>query len=216
MIVDPVVSGLLVTVLAYLLGSLPTGYLVTKRLTGKDIRMLGSGNVGANNTWHEVGRAAGAFVGVFDFLKGVAAVALAHWLVEVPFFQVDFIVLGAALAVVAGQMWPVFLGFRGGNGLGTSIGVIGALLPVEMLVGLGLAGVFLAVSRNYIFSFNLSLLLLPFMTWIMAEDWRYTALLVIILVAMAYNFLPTARKAITEAGSMQQLLAQLFRRGGGR
>lgn len=215
MIVDPVISGLTATVAAYLLGSVPTGYIVTRRLTGKDIRRLGSGNVGANNIYHEVGKRAGAFVGVIDFLKGIAAVALAHWLVGVPFFQPDFIVLGAAVAVIAGQMWPVFLGFRGGNGLGTSIGVIGALLPVEMLVAVGLAAVFVAMSRNLIFSFNLSLLLLPVTSWVLGEDWRYTAFLAVIIVLMAVNFVPTARKAIAEAGSMEKLRGQLFRRRGG-
>ena len=215
MIVDPVISGLTAIVAAYLLGSVPTGYIVTRRLTGKDIRRLGSGNVGANNIYHEVGKRAGAFVGVIDFLKGIAAVALAHWLVGVPFFQPDFIVLGAAVAVIAGQMWPVFLGFRGGNGLGTSIGVIGALLPVEMLVALGLAAAFAAMSRNLIFAANLSLLLLPVTTWILGEDWRYTAFLGLVIVLMAVNFIPTARKAIAEAGSMEKLLGQLLRRRGG-
>lgn len=215
MIVDPVISGLTATVAAYLLGSVPTGYIVTRRLTGKDIRRLGSGNVGANNIYHEVGKRAGAFVGVIDFLKGIAAVALAHWLVGVPFFQPDFIVLGAAVAVIVGQMWPVFLGFRGGNGLGTSIGVIGALLPVEFLVALGLAAVFAAMSRNLIFALNLGLLLLPVTSWVMAEDWRYTAFLAVVIVLMAVNFVPTARKAIADAGSMEKLLGQLFRRRGG-
>ncbi len=215
MIVDPVISGLVATVAAYLLGSVPTGYIVTRRLTGKDIRRLGSGNVGANNIYHEVGKRAGAVVGVIDFLKGIAAVALAHWLVGVPFFQPDFIVLGAAVAVIVGQMWPVFLGFRGGNGLGTSIGVIGALLPVEMLVAVGLAAVFVAMSRNLIFALNLSLLLLPVATWILAEDWRYTAFLAVVIVLMAVNFVPTARKAIADAGSMEKLLSQLLRRRGG-
>ena len=215
MIVDPVISGLTAIVAAYLLGSVPTGYIVTRRLIGKDIRRLGSGNVGANNIYHEVGKRAGAFVGVIDFLKGIAAVALAHWLVGVPFFQPDFIVLGAAVAVIAGQMWPVFLGFRGGNGLGTSIGVIGALLPVEMLVAVGLAAVFVAMSRNLIFSFNLSLLLLPVTSWVLGEDWRYTAFLAVVIVLMAVNFVPTARKAIADAGSMEKLLNQLLRRRSG-
>ncbi len=215
MIVDPVVSGLIATVAAYLLGSVPTGYLVTRRLTGKDIRQLGSGNVGANNVYHEVGKRAGVFVGVTDLLKGIVAVAMAHWLVGVPFFQPDFIVLGAAVAVIAGQMWPVFLGFRGGNGLGTSIGVIAALLPFEVLVALVLVAVFTAMSRNFILAANLSLLLMPVATWVLAEDWRYTAFLGVIIVLMAVNFIPTARKAIAEAGSIDKLLGQLLRRGSG-
>ncbi len=215
MIVDPVVSGLIATVAAYLLGSVPTGYLVTRRLTGKDIRQLGSGNVGANNTYREVGKRAGIAVGVIDVVKGGLAVAAAHWLVGVPFFQPDFIVLGAAVAVIAGQMWPVFLGFRGGNGLGTSIGVIAVLLPVEMLVVILLVAAFTAMSRNLIFAVNLSLLLLPVATWVLGEDWRYTAFLGVIIVLMAVNFIPTARKAIAEAGSMEKLLGQLLRRRSG-
>lgn len=215
MLVDPVISGLIAIVAAYLLGSVPTGYLVTRRLTGKDIRQLGSGNVGANNTWHEVGKRAGAFVGVTDFLKGLVAVAMTHWLLGVPFFQVDFIVLGAAVAVIVGQMWPVFLGFRGGNGLSSTIGVVAALLPVEFVVTVALLGLFVLMTRNLVFAANLSLLLLPVATLVLEEDWRYTVFLLVIIVLMAVNFVPTARKAIAAAGSIEKLLGQLLRRRDG-
>ena len=213
MIVDPVVYGLIVIVFAYLLGSVPTGYLVTKRLTGKDIRQLGSGNAGGNNTWHEVGKGAGAFVGGADFSKGIVAVAVAHWLVDVPLFQPDFFVLGAAVAVIAGQMWPVFLGFRGGNGLGPTFGVVVALLPVEFLVTVALLGLFVLTTRNLVFSANLSMLLLPMTTWIMAEDWRYLVFLGVVFVMLILNFTPTIRKALAKEGSMNNLLGTLFRRG---
>jgi len=212
MIVNPVVSGLIAIVFAYLLGSVPTAYLVTRWFTGQDIRQLGSGNVGGNNTWHEVGKKAGAIVVGTDFLKGIAVVSLAHWLVDVPFFQPDFIVLGAAVAVIVGQMRSVFIGFQGGNGLGPTFGAVVALLPVEFLVTVGLLGLFVLSTRNLVFSANLSMLLLPLTTWILGDDWRYIAFQGLLAVLLIVNFWPTARKAFAREGSMDKLLGTLFRR----
>jgi len=115
----------LVLVIAYLLGSIPFGYLIVKAGDGDDIRDQGSGNIGAANVARSAGLAAGALTLILDAAKGYAAVLIAErwshgsnstrWM------------MAAAIAAVAGHMFPVWLGFRGGKGVATSLGVF---LPI--------------------------------------------------------------------------------------
>src|SRR3972149_7228065 len=117
-------NGAIALISAYLLGSIPTAFLVTRWLTKKDIRQLGSGNVGAHNVFLYAGKAAGVTVGILDIAKGALAVIIASELFSAP---LGF-VLGAGLAVVLGHMWPVFLRFTGGKGLTTSLGFFAVLM----------------------------------------------------------------------------------------
>lgn len=109
---------------AYLLGSIPTAYLVG-RMYGVDIRRLGDRNVGAGNTVRQVGALAGAGVAFVDIFKGVAAVLLARAL-----GGGDVGAMLAGVLAVTGHNWPVFLGFRGGRGAATGIGVFFAFFPL--------------------------------------------------------------------------------------
>ena len=93
--------------------------------------------------------------------------------------------------------------------------MVAALLPFEFLVAVGLMAVFAAVARNLVLAASLSLLLLPVAILVLEEDWSYTVFLLVVIVLMAVNFLPTARKASAEAGSIGKLLGQLFRRRSG-
>ncbi|MEO8505155.1 MAG: glycerol-3-phosphate 1-O-acyltransferase PlsY [Acidobacteriota bacterium] len=107
---------------AYLLGSIPFSYIVVRLVTGKDVRQEGSGNVGATNALRTGGKLAGFLALLFDALKGVAAVFLARLLgASEPLFA------AAAVAVVLGHMYPVFLGFHGGKGVATAAGALGSL-----------------------------------------------------------------------------------------
>jgi len=99
-----VVNEIIAVVLGYLLGSIPSAYIVTRLATGKDIRKLGSGNVGGNNVFREVGLKAAIPVAIFDVGKGTTAVAIAHWLLRVPLHEPQLFVLLAGIAAVAGHM----------------------------------------------------------------------------------------------------------------
>ena len=112
-----IVNGVIAIIIAYLLGSVPSAYIITRLKTGKDIRQLGGGNVGARNVFREVGLGAAIVVGIFDVGKGAAAVALAHWVLGAP----PLFVLLAGLASVAGHMCSINLKFTGGNGLAATI-----------------------------------------------------------------------------------------------
>lgn len=112
---------------AFLLGSIPTGYLVA-RSRGVDIRQHGSGNIGATNVFRTLGKPLGIFVFVVDALKGFAAVWLAQH-----FLPGDWSGIIAAVAVIAGHNYTPWLGFKGGKGIATSAGVLLALMPLAVL-----------------------------------------------------------------------------------
>ena len=117
MIVNDIVTGIIVIIIGYLLGSIPSAYIITRLLTGKDIRQLGGGNVGARNVFREVGLGPAIGVGIFDVGKGIAAVAIAYWLLGWPQLwslgAPQVFALGAGVAAVAGHMWSVYLKFTG-------------------------------------------------------------------------------------------------------
>lgn len=123
---------------AYLIGSFPTSYIVVYRLTGRDIRSMGSGNPGAMNVWDSVGAGPAALVALVDVVKGMAPVGVAFAL-----GLRDIEAVLAAFAAVAGHDYSIFLRLRGGNGTATGLGAATMLLPAPALiataVGVGLA-----------------------------------------------------------------------------
>ena len=122
----------LVIIIAYLLGSIPFGYLIVRKKIGADIRQTGSGGTGATNVSRRAGKAAGVFTLVLDALKGAVAVEWARVLAG-PSVNADWIVAAAAIAVIVGHIFPVWLGFRGGKGVATGVGVFLMLVPVALL-----------------------------------------------------------------------------------
>lgn len=127
---------------AYLLGSISWSVVLVRWLRGRDVRTLGSGNPGASNVLRVVGKGAGAAVLALDAGKGVAAVLVPRSL-EAP----AVVVSAAAVAVVVGHIYPVFFGFRGGKGVATAAGSLGALAPVAMALGLVLFLILVASTR---------------------------------------------------------------------
>ena len=111
--------------IAYLLGAIPFGYLLVKWKTGADVRAAGSGNIGATNVMRTTGRAAGVVTLLLDIAKGYAAVWMAGRLTG----QDALWMSAAALAVMAGHAYPVFLGFRGGKAVASFVGAFLCLTP---------------------------------------------------------------------------------------
>ncbi|MFN6535104.1 MAG: glycerol-3-phosphate 1-O-acyltransferase PlsY [Nostoc sp. EkiNYC01] len=148
-----------IVLVAYLLGSFPTGYIAVKQLKGIDIREVGSGSTGATNVLRTLGKGPGAFVLVLDSLKGVLAIALVYWLfnfaasqnyipptVDVKLWQ-PWILTLVGLAAILGHSKSIFLGFSGGKSVAISLGI---LLAMNWQVGLATAGIFavvVAISR---------------------------------------------------------------------
>ena len=133
-------------VLSYLLGSIPFGYLIVSAKTGGDIRQTGSGGTGATNVSRRAGKAAGILTLVFDALKGVAAVLIARLLLthqEHALWWIGF----AGLVAIIGHIFPVWLGFRGGKGVATGVGVFLVLTPLAVLVAGLLFLIIVALTR---------------------------------------------------------------------
>ena len=121
-----------VVIIAYLLGSIPFGYLIVRSKIGVDIRETGSGGTGATNVSRRAGKAAGIITLVLDALKGSVAVLIARFVVG-PSLPAEWIVTAAAIAVIVGHIFPVWLGFRGGKGVATGVGVFLILAPIALL-----------------------------------------------------------------------------------
>lgn len=203
-----IVNGVIALIVAYLLGSIPSAYIITRLATGKDIRRLGGGNVGARNVFHEVGLWAAIIVSVFDIGKGAAAIAIASWLLGAP----QLFVLAAGLAVVAGHIWPIYLKFTGGNGLATTLGVLSVLMTRELLIVIALILIFTVITRNVVLSVNISLLSVPVSAWFLEKSGPFVAFSVVLLLILVLNFLPTFRAALVKAGSKENFFNELLRR----
>jgi len=130
--VENSIAFLLIPFAAYLLGSIPFGLLLTKLFGGGDVRKSGSGNIGATNVARVVGPLAGVLTLVFDTAKGMAAVRLAGRFTG----ESATWMMIAALAVLLGHCFPVWLKFRGGKGVATALGVFLALCPLAAVSAL--------------------------------------------------------------------------------
>jgi glycerol-3-phosphate acyltransferase PlsY len=109
---------------AYLIGAIPVGFLVARAAGGTDIRRAGSGNIGATNVLRTLGKGPAVLTLVGDIVKGYVAVSAARTI-----GTEAWAAAGGAVAAIAGNCWPVFLGFRGGKGVATGLGAFLALIP---------------------------------------------------------------------------------------
>ena len=135
----------LIGILGYFLGSIPTAYIAGRVVKGVDIRRVGDANVGAANAFHQLGKKIGVAVGLIDAGKGALAVLIAQ-AAGIP--QEAVLITGAA--AIIGHNWPVFLGFRGGRGECTTIGVLLILVTQPILILGGVSIVALLITRNVI------------------------------------------------------------------
>ena len=168
--------GLLSLLIGYLLGSMPSGFLAGRWLKNIDLRTIGSGSTGATNVLRNVGKGPALVVFLIDVGKGAAAVLIARAL-----GLGDWIQVLAGLTALAGHIWPVWLGFKGGKAVATGLGLF---LGLAWPVGLASFGVFLAVfslSRYVSLASVLAAISLPLL---MAAGTDSNANLVVALVAM--------------------------------
>src|ERR1035438_1322144 len=135
---------LAVLVVAYLLGAIPFGYVLVKWKTGADVRAAGSGNIGATNVLRTTGRAAGVATLLLDIAKGYLAVWIAGRLTD----QSPWWMSAAALTVMAGHAFPVFLRFHGGKAVASFVGAFLYLTPVPLAATLVLFVIVVAATRH--------------------------------------------------------------------
>jgi len=150
----------LIVTLGYLLGSIPTAYVAGHLIKGTDIRQLGDGNMGAQNAFRQLGAKVGVAVGVVDAGKGALAILIAQ-AANIP--QVAILLAGAAALI--GHNWPVFLGFRGGRGESTTIGVLLTVVTQPLLIMSGVATIVLLKTRSVIKASAVLFIPLPLVCW---------------------------------------------------
>jgi glycerol-3-phosphate acyltransferase PlsY len=149
---------------AYILGSIPSAYLVARFRKGIDIREVGSKNMGALNVYYQVGLLEAALVLLADVGKGIVAILLARWLDLSLTFQ-----LLTGLAAVVGHAFPVFLKFRGGKGGATTLGILLFLMPKAIPFFIIAAVIALFVTRNLTFCYAIGFVVIPFVAWLIYD-----------------------------------------------
>lgn len=184
--------GLLVTVvLAYLIGSIPTAYIVGKLTKGIDIRQHGSGNIGATNTLRVLGKKMGVLVLLADMAKGIFCV-----LVLPPQNDAIFKVFIAA-AVVFGHIWTIFLGFKGGKGIATTLGVFFALTPVATVCSVIIWIIIFKLSRYVSLASLAMMTALPVLIFTFRHSNNYLFLAITLLITSSYTHKSNIKRLIS-------------------
>lgn len=158
---------------AYLLGSVPTGYLVA-RARGLDIRQVGSGNIGATNVFRVLGKTAGGFVLLVDALKGWLACVILPALLGANAGEQEFLTLLAGVCAVLGHNYTCWLHFKGGKGIATSAGVLLAWVPWGLLVAAGVWLVVLLAGRFVSLASIAAAAVLPVGVWLTQRNLTLT------------------------------------------
>jgi glycerol-3-phosphate acyltransferase PlsY len=175
-------------IIAYLLGSIPFGYLLIKYVftAGEDVRRIGSGGIGATNVTRRAGIKGGLLTYVFDVVKGVAAVVLMRQIESENYFWIG----AAAIAAIIGHCYPIFLRFKGGKGVATGVGVYLALAPYAVLTTLVLWALVVYFTRYVSLGSIIGTAAVPLWTWLyygllLPNSPQHAHLKALLLIALA-------------------------------
>lgn len=189
----------LVCILAYLIGSIPTSVWVGKWFFGIDVRDYGSGNAGATNTIRVLGPKAGIPVFIIDVLKGFSAVELAYiclddFGVHNEFFAFFKVIL--SFIVVAGHVFPLFAGFRGGKGIATSLGVVLALFPFPALITFGIFMIVLLITHYVSIGSMTASIIFPFLSYYVFDcnEWAYIIFSITVVIFIFFTHRKNIRR----------------------
>jgi glycerol-3-phosphate acyltransferase PlsY len=199
------IEFVLLVLAAYLLGSVPAAYTAARLSLGIDIRQYGSGNVGVANLWRLAPRWLSILVFIFDLAKGMAPVYIAQ-LIHLPVYQQ--VIIG--LAVIVGHNWPVFLGFSGGRGILTTMGVVFILMPWGVAVFLAILSLTIVVKSSPLLVLA-GITVLPLISWFFSQPLGIEEPLPVTLGFLAIFLIIvirrlTARQTITVSIGKKQLL----------
>jgi len=170
-----VILNSLLVVFAYLLGSIPTGLVLAKALAGVDPRQKGSRNIGATNVMRTAGKALGAVTLIGDVLKGVIPVCIALWLGREQAW-----VAGVGLAAFLGHCFPIYIGFKGGKGVATALGIYLPLTPLAVLVNVFVFAGALGMSRMVSVGSISAAIAMPLLIWL----WGYPPVYLILSICV--------------------------------
>jgi len=188
-------------VCAYLLGSIPSAYLIGRMKKGIDIRQVGSKNMGAMNVYYNVGFVWGLLVMAMDIGKGTAAIAIADAL-GIP----ELAQMAAGLTAVLGHNFPVFLNFRGGKGGATCIGVLIYLMPWGFPLGLGIFGLLLLVIHFPTLSYGIAMLNFPFIAWLIYDRWEWIVFSMVLILVPYIRYIPRIKEMKEKTGNWRHVI----------
>ncbi len=190
---------LIVAIVAFLLGSIPFGYLLVRIFRGEDIRKTGSGNIGATNVARTGSKGLAFATLVLDALKGYAAVAIAQWIPDhvamrvssnthAPLAVIDptlsyFLAALAGLFVILGHMFTPWLGFKGGKGVAAAVGAFAAIAPRAVLISLALFVLVVAITRYVSLGSILSAAVFPLAAYWLSPDMRSVPVISLVSIA---------------------------------
>ena len=203
------INIVLLIIVAYLVGSIPTAVWWGKRYYGIDVREFGSGNAGATNTFRVLGRKAGMPVLAIDILKGTISVLLAHFS-NYTYDSNEFVTLelGLGIAALVGHVFPIFAGFRGGKGVATILGIVICLTPLTSLMVLGVFLIVLLATRYVSLSSMIAGLSFPFFLNIILKN--QNQMLLIFSLFVAALLLVTHKKNISRLLKREETKVKLF------
>jgi len=185
--------GTLSVIIGYLLGSIPTAYIVSRVRKGTDIRTIGSRNMGGANVMREIGTHEGVFVGLFDIAKGAGAILIAQALNVSELWT-----FGAGFGALVGHNFPVFAGFRGGRGSATIIGIFLVLAPAATLVTLVVVAIPFFASRKFGGAVIIGLALLPLFIWLLKGSLSLVRYALAVDLFMLIRNLPDIRRVLAK------------------
>jgi glycerol-3-phosphate acyltransferase PlsY len=185
--------GIVSIIIGYLLGSIPTAYIVSRIRKGIDIRNIGSGNMGGANVMREIGTHEGVFVGLIDIAKGAGAILIAQSLgIE------EIWVFGTGFAALVGHNFPVFAGFRGGRGSATIIGIFLVLAPKAILVTLAVVAIPFFTTRKFTGAIIIGFALLPLFVWLLEGSLTLVRYVLVIDLFMLVRNLSNIRQVLAK------------------
>ncbi len=203
-----VYRALAAIIIGYVLGSIPTAYNVGRLRKGIDIRKVGSHNMGTMNVLREVGIAEAFLVLAVDAGKGIAAILIARAM-NLP----EVVVLIAGAAAIAGHIFPVFLGFRGGIGGATGMGILLLLMPWSVPIYFVVTAVGFAFTRNLTFAYGVAFVIFPFVGWFVYHSVAFLVFSLAVILALLAHNIPTASEIMRE-GFRKTVMRSSFRQSG--
>ena len=189
----------MLAVSAYVIGSVPTAYILVRLTKGQDIRELGSHNVGALNTYQQVGAWAGLTVLLLDTAKGVLAVAVPR-LIGID----DWALFVTTPLVVAGHNWPVFLGFKGGKGAAAIFGISLVIVPWLTVITAGPSILVMLLLRNVVLGAAFGFIMLNGLLWVTGQGAQQVGLCLLLTGVVTGTYLINVREHIISSIKARQ------------
>ena len=187
-----VLKSILPIIIGYLIGSIPFG-MVVGRLRGIDIRKVGSGNIGATNIFRTLGTAPAIIVFLLDLLKGTFAVYIAQAMIPTS----PAIIVVSGIAAVIGHMYPVYIGFKGGKGSATGLGVLLGIAPDLFIIAMIYVAIAIAVTRYVSVTSIGGVILLAVLMFTFHKPVEYSIAAIIVAVLVIYKHVPNLKRLLS-------------------